>query len=228
MLILAIDTSHKNGSVCLARGDQNDFQLIESVLVDGGTFSAQLVPVISKLLSTNDFSKGDVKGIAAAAGPGSFTGLRIGLSAVKGLAEVLSVPIAAVSVLEAIAASASNAGANGLVLAAMDAGRSELYVGEYEVEGSNFSRVSEFLCTQAEFAAILRNRDPKPLVVTPEDSIAEIAKAENAQFELVAHPGSETIARLGVKKLATGQTVAIDELDANYVRRDESLFSSGK
>jgi tRNA threonylcarbamoyladenosine biosynthesis protein TsaB len=227
MLILAIDTSHKNGSVCLARGDQNDFQLIESVLVDGGTFSAQLVPVISKLLSTNDFSKGDVKGIAAAAGPGSFTGLRIGLSAVKGLAEVLSVPIAAVSVLEAIAASASNAGANGVVLAAMDAGRSELYVGEYEVEGSNLSRVSEFLCTQAEFAAILRNRNPK-LVVTPENSIEEIAKADNAQFELVAHPGSEIIARLGVKKLATGQTVAIDELDANYVRRDESLFSSGR
>jgi tRNA threonylcarbamoyladenosine biosynthesis protein TsaB len=222
MLVLSIDTSHKNGSVSLARGDKNEFKLIATALVDGGTFSAQLVPVISKLLNEHGFTRRDVEGIAAAVGPGSFTGLRIGLSAVKGLADVLKIPIAAVSVLEAVAASAL--GDSRHILAAMDAGRSELYVGDYK----GLKRISEFLCTQAEFSASLRSRNPKPLVVTPEQSVAELAQAERVPCELVTQPGSEIIARLGLAKLASGQAINVDELDANYVRRDESLFSSAK
>jgi tRNA threonylcarbamoyladenosine biosynthesis protein TsaB len=225
MLVLSIDTSHKNGSVSLARGDKNEFKLIATALVDGGTFSAQLVPVISKLLNEHGLTKADVEGIAAAVGPGSFTGLRIGLSAVKGLAEVLNIPIAAVSVLEAVAASAT--GDSNHILAAMDAGRSELYVGDYQRSGSALKKVSEFLCTQTEFAAELRSRNPKALVVTPEKILAELAQAEGARNEVVAQPGSEIIARLGLSKLASGETINVDELDANYVRRDESLFSSG-
>jgi tRNA threonylcarbamoyladenosine biosynthesis protein TsaB len=155
-------------------------------------------------------------------GPGSFTGLRIGLSAVKGLAEVLNVPIAAVSVLEAVAASVVTDATH--ILAAMDAGRSELYVGEYEGP----KKISEFLCTQAEFAATLRSRDYKPMVITPEKIVAELAQVEGAPWELVAQPGSEMIAQLGMRKLAANDTVGVDELDANYVRRDESLFSSGR
>ncbi|MCU1312234.1 MAG: peptidase glycoprotease [Candidatus Angelobacter sp.] len=224
MLVLAIDTSHKNGSVSLARGDKNHFDLIATALVDGGTFSAQLVPVISKLLSNHGFTKRDLEGIAAAVGPGSFTGLRIGLSAVKGLAEVLSIPIAAVSVLEAVADSASSDSGN--ILTAMDAGRSELYVGDYQKTGGVLNKVSEFLCTQGEFASELRSQNPKPMVITPEQVVAEIAQAEHVPCELVPQPGSGIIARLGLAKLVSERTISVDELDANYVRRDESLFSS--
>src|SRR5438270_1289026 len=103
MLILAVDTSHKDGSVCLARGDATTFQLVGSAEVDGGMFSAQLVPVIAKLLAEHNLNKNNLQGIAAAVGPGSFTGLRIGLAAVKGFAEVLRIPIAPVSTLEAVA-----------------------------------------------------------------------------------------------------------------------------
>jgi tRNA threonylcarbamoyladenosine biosynthesis protein TsaB len=223
MLILAIDTSHKNGSVCLARGDENSLELIETALVDGGTFSAQLVPVISKLLNSHGFAKRDIQGIAAAVGPGSFTGLRIGLSAVKGLAEVLQVPIAAVSMLEAVAASGSK---NEEVLAVMDAGRGEFYIGDYRPNDGILSKVSEVLFTKDEFAAELRNRNPKPHVVTPEQSVAEIARAEGAAYEVIPQPGSEMVARLGVRKLADAETISIDELDANYVRRDANLFTA--
>jgi len=101
MLILSIDTSGKNGSVALARGDAEKFELIASSPVEGGTFSAQLIPQLSRLLSENNLKKSDVDAFTAATGPGSFTGLRIGLTAVKGLAEILHKPIAAVSVLEA-------------------------------------------------------------------------------------------------------------------------------
>src|SRR2546423_8143425 len=101
MLILAIDTSGKSGSVALARGDAQKFELIATSPVEGGTFSAQLIPQIARLLSENNLKKSDIDAFAAATGPGSFTGLRIGLTAVKGLAEILHKPIAAAFVLEA-------------------------------------------------------------------------------------------------------------------------------
>ncbi len=105
MLLLAIDTSGKQGSIALARagersGESDDVEVIEIVPLVGGTFSAQLVPQIADLLSTNGFTRDDIGGFAVASGPGSFTGLRIGLAAVKALAEVLNKPIAAVSLLE--------------------------------------------------------------------------------------------------------------------------------
>src|SRR4051812_9058719 len=152
MLILAIDTSHKNGSVCLARGDAEHFEVIGAADVDGGMFSAQLVPVIAKLLAQNNLNKKDIQGIAAAVGPGSFTGLRIGLAAVKGLAEVLNIPAAAVSTLEAIAASADE---RADVIAVLDAGRKEFYVGEY----SFGRRVSEALLTRDEVLKKLQGKN---------------------------------------------------------------------
>src|SRR5947207_15256672 len=138
MLILAIDTSGKQGSVALARGDCKSFQLIESAPVAGGTFSAQLVPQIAELLARHDLRKEDIDAFAAASGPGSFTGLRVGLAAIKALAEILQKPIVAVSLLQAIAAASLdiNMGAweidaKPTVAALLDAGRGEIFVGKY-------------------------------------------------------------------------------------------------
>src|SRR5436853_578769 len=69
MLILSIDTSGKNGSVALARGDGDRFELIATSPVEGGTFSAQLIPQIARLLSENTLKKSDIDAFAAAAGP---------------------------------------------------------------------------------------------------------------------------------------------------------------
>ena len=219
MLILAIDTSHKNGSVCLARGDGSAFEIIGSADVDGGMFSAQLVPVIAKLLAQHKLTKNDLQGVAAAVGPGSFTGLRIGLAAVKGFAEVLRVPIAGVSTLEAVAAMGKS---RGQVLAVLDAGRKEFYVGEY-VDGQC---VSERLLTREELLTWLAQG--KYVVVSPSAAVSEIAQAGGAKFEAVSYPGAEIIALLGLKKLAARLITGVDEFDANYVRRDAGLFSTGK
>src|SRR5919205_942016 len=118
MLLLAADTSGKNGSIALAKCEGENYSVIDLVPLLGGTFSAQLVPQISGLLAKHGFSKGDIGGFAVASGPGSFTGLRVGLAAIKGLAEILGKPIAAVSLLETLAGSASG---TGKVLAALDA-----------------------------------------------------------------------------------------------------------
>ncbi len=103
MLILAVDTSGKFGSIALAQCERDACMPLEVVALEGGTFSAQLVPQITGLLAKHGFGKRDVEGFAVASGPGSFTGLRVGLAAVKALGEVLQKPIAAVSLLEAVA-----------------------------------------------------------------------------------------------------------------------------
>src|SRR5271166_431312 len=155
MLLLAIDTSGKQGSIALVEatepsGDGGDFDVIEIAPLTGGTFSAQLIPQIAELLSSNGHTKSDLGGFAVAAGPGSFTGLRIGLAAVKALAEVLGKPIAAVSLLEACALAS---GVQGRVMAALDAGRSEVYVGEYEMPAHAGQVSREHLSTRNEFLA---------------------------------------------------------------------------
>src|SRR5215475_6394136 len=130
MLFLVTDTSGKQGSVGLVRAGADGIQLIEAVPLAGGTFSAQLVPQIQSLLGKHKLSKHDVDAFVVISGPGSFTGLRVGLAAIKGLAEILQKPIVPVSLLEVVAVAA---GVEGDVLALLDAGRRELYAGEYEV-----------------------------------------------------------------------------------------------
>src|SRR4051812_4130258 len=129
MLILAIDTSGQSGGITLADADKESFRVIESAAIAGGTFSAQLIPTLAALLKNHGYGVKDLDGFAAASGPGSFTGLRVGLSAIKGLAETLHKPIATVSVLEALA---SLADGDGKIAAAMDAGRKEIFLGLYE------------------------------------------------------------------------------------------------
>src|ERR1051325_4577466 len=124
MLLLAADTSGKLGSIALARCGQGDIcDVLEVIPLEGGTFSAQLVPQIASLLAKHGFGKQDLGALAVASGPGSFTGLRVGLAATKALAEILDKPIVAVSLLDAVTASANG---SGKVLAALDAGRSEV------------------------------------------------------------------------------------------------------
>jgi len=217
MLILAIDTSWKQGSVALARGDGREFALIEMAPVAGGTFSAQLIPEISALLAKHKIGKEEIDGFGAASGPGSFTGLRVGLAAIKALAEVLKKPIAAVSVLEALAVAA---GASGTVIAALDAGRSEAYVGEYVLGDGSATKVNESLVGQEELPALVAGQG-KATVVTPDEAIAKLLDARR-----VARPQSDAIARLAIRKILAGETVAPEELDANYIRRsDAEIFA---
>ena len=87
MLILATDTSGEHGSIALVRCAANTSSTLQVVPLEGGTFSAQLVPQIAELLAKHGLSKADLDAFAVATGPGSFTGLRVGLAAIKALAE---------------------------------------------------------------------------------------------------------------------------------------------
>jgi len=220
MLLLAADTSGKNGSIALARAmpGHSEIKVLEVVPLAGGTFSAQLVPQIAALLGKHGHSKNDLGGFAVANGPGSFTGLRVGLAAIKALAEVLDKPIGAVSLLEAVACSSAR---RGRVLAVLDAGRGEVYAGEYEV-GPKVHMHSERLLSREEFLAGTTGK----CIVTPDAVLAQIARSAGIEVELVEYPNSGVIARLGWEHLQRGETVLPEELEANYIRHsDAEIFS---
>lgn len=218
MLLLAIDTSGKHGSIALAQGKADGTcKTIQLVPLEGGTFSAQLVPQIAALLEGNNFSKSDIDAFAVVSGPGSFTGLRVGLAAVKALAEILQKPIAAVSLLEAVAQRSSR---SGVVIAVLDAGRAEAYRGEYERKDLCTVCLQEELVGLQEMARLVRN------VVTPDENIAEFLAGHGTEVELVDRPLSDAIAALGWRKVIKGETVSPEALDANYIRRsDAEIFS---
>ena len=220
MLLLSIDTSGKQGSIALARAgeptaDGSNFEVIEIVALAGGTFSAQLIPQIVELLSSNGFMKTAIGAFTVASGPGSFTGLRIGLAAVKALAEVLSKPIAAVSLLE-VCVFAS--GAQGKIMAALDAGRSEVYVGEYEIPAGAGQTPREHLLTRDEFLSQAKGWT----VVTPDPGLAEAAGAAGLTVSTLAAISAADVARLGWRKIQSGETVTPEELEANYIRRTDA------
>jgi tRNA threonylcarbamoyladenosine biosynthesis protein TsaB len=226
MLILAIDTSGKSGGITLAEGDARSFRVLGSCPIAGGTFSAQLVPTIAELLGKHGFAAKDIDGFAVASGPGSFTGLRVGLSAVKGLAEVLEKPIATVSLLEALAACSSH---DGRVAAALDAGRAEVFWGLYQVSADHASKISEGLLSQADFLQQLGDGGLAGAVLG-DGSLAEPVSSApiKVQLQISGRPSSEIISRIGLRKLLAGDTVSVAELDANYIRRsDAELFSKG-
>jgi tRNA threonylcarbamoyladenosine biosynthesis protein TsaB len=220
MLLLGVDTSGPGGSLALCRVEASAFEVLEVVSLTGGTYSAQLIPNLSALLARHHRSRLDLDAFAVASGPGSFTGLRVGLSSVKALAEVLRKPIAAVSVLEAAAATCDKPGK---VVAALDAGRKQVYVGEYEVETGRTRRISESLLTLDEFAAVAASYGTVQ-VVTPDLSVADALRGVPSQ--LIARPRADAYARLGLAKILTGETISPEELDANYIRRsDAEIFA---
>jgi tRNA threonylcarbamoyladenosine biosynthesis protein TsaB len=218
MLLLVTDTSGKNGSVALARA-ANAIQVIEAVPLTGGTFSAQLVPQMAALLSKNGFKKTDIGAFVVVSGPGSFTGLRVGLVAIKALSEILQKPIVPVSLLEVVALASS---AQGKILSALDAGRGEVYVGAYELAANNANLCSEQLLSKDEFISLARGTK----VTTPDGGIAETLQNAGIVLIPVAQPNSEMIARLGWQKLQVNKSVSPEQLDANYIRRsDAEIFA---
>ena len=209
MLILAVDTSGRQGGITLARRTSDQLEIIESAFIEGGTFSAELIPQISQVLARHNFAPQQLEGLVAVTGPGSFTGLRVGLTAIKGLAEVLKLPIATVTSLELLLALRPDAP----VMAVLDAGRGEFYAA-LQTGGSR----EELLLSVAQAAELATSRNLR--VIAADTAVA----SKFADADVIQGRSSEVAARLGLKKLLSGNTVDVLVLDANYVRRSEDEY----
>ena len=160
MRILALETAAKAVSAAVTE----EGKVLASAYQDTGlTHSRTLMPLVELLLRNTDMTAADLDVIAVSAGPGSFTGVRIGVSAAKGLAWAVDKPCAAVSTLAALARNV--AFLDGLVVCAMDARRQQVYNALFEAKNGRLTRLTEDRAIAlAELAEELRS-DPRPKTV---------------------------------------------------------------
>ena len=166
MLIFAFETSAKAGSVALMEENR---LLGESYCNTGLTHSQTLLQMGQDLLKSCGFTPNEVTAVAVAAGPGSFTGVRIGVAAAKGFSWGLELPCVGVSTLEAMAL---NLGIyEGIVCPVMDARRAQVYNALFEAKGGKLTRLTEDRAIALlELGAELKN-ETKPVFLVGDGSI---------------------------------------------------------
>ena len=160
MKILALETSAKAVSAAVV---ENGKVLCSGYQDTGLTHSRTLMPIVEHILKNADLTMADMDAIAGAAGPGSFTGIRIGVSAAKGLAFAVAKPAIGVSTLAAMARNV--AFADGLVICAMDARRSQIYNAVFEAKDGHLTRLTEDRAIALADLAEEMKADPRPKTI---------------------------------------------------------------
>lgn len=126
MKILAIDTT---SNICSAALLEDDKLIDENTINNGLTHSENLMPLIAQLFERNKLNLSDINLIAVCVGPGSFTGIRIGIASIKAMAEVYKIPVAEITSLESLAMSTSK---NETIVALIDARNNQVYSGIFD------------------------------------------------------------------------------------------------
>lgn len=232
MLILALDTSDARGSVALLR-DESLLHIEPHATAED--YSSWLLPAVARTLAAVKLTMRDVDLYAVAAGPGSFTGVRVGLTTVKAWSEVYAHPIVAVSRLEALAAEGT--GSAPYVAAFVDARRDQIFAALYRRQAEMLERIDEEMVIAPDKflewsiakvgSAHLDwvSTDPHCLTQTPQWP-SRLALNESVQqvSPLLAH----RVGQIGYRLAQQNQFTDALSLDANYVRRsDAELFWKG-
>ena len=210
-LLLAIDTCGPSGSAALGRLSGQAVEILGQIELEGRSYSSTLVAAVGDLLARFGVRLRDLGAIVAVNGPGSFTGVRVGLSAVKGLAEAAQIPVVAVSRLEVLAAKAA------VPSAALDAYRHEVFL---RLGGSGLE-ARERLAGAHELAAI---EPPPPRIALCDEAAALLLGAAWPAAELVRTfaPTAADALELCATRVAAGDFVDLALLDGHYLRRSDA------
>ncbi|ADW68235.1 tRNA (adenosine(37)-N6)-threonylcarbamoyltransferase complex dimerization subunit type 1 TsaB [Granulicella tundricola] len=202
MAYLLMNTCGLEGVVALAA----DGVMRVEVLPGRGT-SEHLMPAVRRVLE--GFKVGELAGVGVVVGPGSFTGVRVGLSAAKGLCEAGAVGMVAMSRLALVAAALGEA--EGDVVALLDGGRGEFYCGVYR----GGERVWERLILREEADRLVA----EGVAVTCEARVAEVL---GERVRLVREAGAEEMLAMVVARGKAGDWSDVAAVDANYLRRTDA------
>ena len=218
-LILAVETATSAVSVALLRGE---VLLDEWTSEDARAPSERLLPGVDALLARARVPLGAIDAFAVSVGPGSFTGLRVGIATVKGLAFASGRPVAAVPTLAALAL----AGADGRapVAALLDARRGEVYAAVYGADGTALA--PETVVKPAALAGLLAAGTRIVVGEGAEPAAAELAALRGADVLVVPRPAglarAHAVGVLGARLLARGEGLDPACLAPRYVRRAEA------
>jgi tRNA threonylcarbamoyladenosine biosynthesis protein TsaB len=224
-MLLSLNTCGNTGSVALGKPQMNEVDIVATASLAGRTYSSRLIPEIAALLENRQATMRDIEAIVVVNGPGSFTGIRVGLSTAKGLSEGAAIPLIAVSRLAVLA----NASGLPHVLAAVDAGRGEYYVGEYR----NGKNLGEMLMSGEE--TIAAAQQPGAGVLICDESTADHASATACSALAICGPfyvqppdAAEAL-QFALSRFWAGDFDNPETLDANYLRRsDAEVLRSAK
>lgn len=224
MRVLGIETATSCGGIGII---EDGAEVAECTLRHGGTLSARLFPILEHMLAEARLSLHEIEGIAVSLGPGSFTGLRVGLSAAKGLALALGVPVVGVPTLDALAANLPCTPF--IVIPLLDARKGEVYTSLYR-GGERF--VSYQALSPKGLIDLLPDED----MVFLGDGLSicrgliEKVRGDNAHFApphlWVVRP--TTVALLGQQRLAKGDSDDVASLVPIYVRASDAELGRKK
>ncbi len=224
MKILAFDGTAKAASAAVAEGDR----VLACYTIDNGlTQSELLLPMAEDMLKSLKLGFSDIELLATSVGPGSFTGVRIGVSLVKGLAFGRDIPCVAVSTLEALAENLR--GLRGLIVPCMDARRGQVYSATFLSDGKGLKRLCEDRAISlAALAEELRPYEGENIYLSGDGYGVAKRALENAGIRLENTPellileNAASVALAAKRKYETGEAVSDIELSPVYLRMPQA------
>ncbi len=220
MITLAFDGTAKIASVAVVDGERT----LSSFTVDNGlTQSELLLPMAEDMLKALKLSFNDIELYAVSVGPGSFTGVRIGVSLVKGLAFGKNKPCAEVSTIEAL--SENMKGLSGILVPCMDARRSQVYNAIFRSDGENIERLTEDRAIAlTELAKELKKFENEKIYLSGDgyEVAKEVLSSLGVTLESTPHlligESAVSVARVGIRKFLAGEYKSDSELSPVYLR----------
>lgn len=210
-LLLGVDTCGPSGSVALARLSGHKLEILEQTELAGRSYSATLIAAVGELLARAEAQLGLLHAMVVVNGPGSFTGVRVGLSAVKGLAEPGRIPVLAVSRLAVLAHK------GGVPSAALDAHRREVFL-QLAQKGT---QPRELLAGNEELGRL--GDDPGRIAVCEEAAARLIGEAwPGIELISVAAPAAADALELALPRILAGDFIELAALDGHYLRRSDA------
>jgi tRNA threonylcarbamoyladenosine biosynthesis protein TsaB len=224
MKILAVDTATRSCSVAVIDGEK---LLAESTLDNDQTHSRHLLSLIDAVIKKSGWEIARLDGFAVSIGPGSFTGLRIGIASVKGLAFSLNKPVVGVSSLEALAFQCRQQ--SNLICPVIDARKQEVYFGFYRSGGGKLTREAPEQVAPPE-KAVQGIRESclfigngaelyRDLIISKLGHLAQFASAEQHAIRASA------IARLSLPRFKRQETDDLSLLVPHYIRKSDAELS---
>lgn len=212
--ILNVETSTKACSVSLNLN--GNLISCEDIFGSGFSHSEKLLPFISQTIKKSKIKMSDLSAVAISMGPGSFTGLRIGVSTAKGICYALGIPLIAVSTLKAMAFGMAKKLKSELYCPMIDARRMEVYSAFYDLENNLVRKIQADIVNESSYLNFLNN----DVVFFGDGSakIKEIIKHENATFISDFHPSASYIGDLSYQKFIVSDFVDLAYFEPYYLK----------
>ncbi|KAB3532065.1 tRNA (adenosine(37)-N6)-threonylcarbamoyltransferase complex dimerization subunit type 1 TsaB [Alkaliphilus serpentinus] len=224
MKLLALDTSSMVATVAIMEEDK---LIAETVLNHKKTHSSQLMPLIKEALDNCGLTPADIDYFAASLGPGSFTGLRIGITTIKAMAQALNKPVVGVSTLDALAYNLPCS--EGILCPIIDAQRDNLYTARYKWKKQELNRISDYdILHIDELIDVLNNQNEKIIFlgdgINQFQQILEGSLKEKALFphNALSIPRASSIGGLALIQIKEGNVQKAEELLPIYMRKSQA------